>query len=535
MPTPLPVKSPASSKPEVVPSAAGGDDRRMVPSGMSVKLEPPDPAQTGVLEPGTIIAERYRVDSLLGEGGMGKVYAAEHVHMRKQVAIKVLHPEMSTTPEVVARFEREAVAAGKIAHPNVAAATDFGRLENSSFFLVLEYVAGTDLRARINEGALSPERAVHIVRQITSAVGAAHAAGVVHRDLKPENIMLVEREGDPDFVKVLDFGIAKIDSIGILGDPASTASGPSSAQPLTKMGAVFGTPDYMSPEQALGQPIDARSDLYSIGVIFFELVAGQRPFKGGAVTLMRAHVLDAVPTLPPELVDTLGPQFNLVIQKLLQKSANERYSSATELLQALDDLYSEPPIETAAEPPLGTRPTAIDLNPGPKSLPAPALTDSSAAFIPVPTRRRRAFGPLSWLIIVGLGGAGLYWLAVSPTPVPKDLSNLLTPTPASPHPSAVASEAPVESTASLPQAAPPTLDSAFAPQAIDSSGQSETDEIATAPDDSTPQLASSAAPHHGARVTQTRPATKPMHKTNKPQPAPRHPFIPPPSTWFKTP
>src|SRR5580692_9262827 len=229
MPTPLPVKSPASSKPEVVPSAAGGDDRRMVPSGMSVKLEPPDPAQTGVLEPGTIIAERYRVDSLLGEGGMGKVYAAEHVHMRKQVAIKVLHPEMSTTPEVVARFEREAVAAGKIAHPNVAAATDFGRLEDRSFFLVLEYVAGVDLRSILRRGPVTPARALHIVRQITSAVGAAHAAGIVHRDLKPENVMLVDRDGDPDFVKVLDFGIAKIDALGMNEGPSrSSASGPSS-------------------------------------------------------------------------------------------------------------------------------------------------------------------------------------------------------------------------------------------------------------------------------------------------------------------
>src|SRR3984957_3805739 len=312
--------SSSQSAPGGASNSGLGPERSPVPEGSARRrISEADrvPLTTGI-EPGTVIADRYRIEALLGEGGMGKVYRAEHVHMRKPVAVKVLHGDVSTTPEVVARFEREAVAAGKIAHPNVAAATDFGRLENSSFFLVLEYVAGTDLRARINEGALSPERAVHIVRQITSAVGAAHAAGVVHRDLKPENIMLVEREGDPDFVKVLDFGIAKIDSIGILGDPASTASGPSSAQPLTKMGAVFGTPDYMSPEQALGQPIDARSDLYSIGVIFFELVAGQRPFKGGAVTLMRAHVLDAVPTLPPELVDTLGPQFNLVIQKLLQ-------------------------------------------------------------------------------------------------------------------------------------------------------------------------------------------------------------------------
>src|SRR3984957_2660991 len=220
MPTPLPAKSPEVSK----PAAGSGEDRGMLPSGMSVKLAPPDPAQPGTLEPGTIIAERYRVESLLGEGGMGKVYAAEHIHMRKQVAIKVLHSEMSTTPEVVARFEREAVAAGKITHPNVAAATDFGRLEDRSFFLVLEYVAGVDLRSALRPGALPPERAVKIIRQITAAVGAAHAAGVVHRDLKPENIMLVDRDGEADFVKVLDFGIAKIDAIGI-GEKAEGAPG----------------------------------------------------------------------------------------------------------------------------------------------------------------------------------------------------------------------------------------------------------------------------------------------------------------------
>src|SRR5580704_535990 len=237
MATPLPAERRSASSSE----AAERNERGVLPSRTSAKLEPPDSAQFSTLEPGTVIAERYRVDSLLGEGGMGKVYAAEHVHMRKQVAIKVLHPEMSTTPEVVARFEREAVAAGKIAHPNVAAATDFGRLEDRSFFLVLEYVAGVDLRAVLRRGQVAPESAVHILRQITSAVGAAHAAGIVHRDLKPENIMLVDRDGDPDFVKVLDFGIAKIDAIGMNEGPSrSSASGPSSEQPLTKLGAVFG-------------------------------------------------------------------------------------------------------------------------------------------------------------------------------------------------------------------------------------------------------------------------------------------------------
>jgi serine/threonine protein kinase len=515
MPTPLPAKSPDALKPEPSPP----NERGMVPSGMSVKLEPVDPAQPGTLEPGTIIAERYRVDALLGEGGMGKVYAAEHVHMRKQVAIKVLHPEMSTTPEVVARFEREAVAAGKITHPNVATATDFGRLANSSFFLVLEYVAGTDLRAAINKGSIGAERAVHIVRQITSAVGAAHAAGVVHRDLKPENIMLVDRDGDPDFVKVLDFGIAKIDAIGITDPKASPASGPSSAQPLTKMGAVFGTPDYMSPEQALGQPIDARSDLYSIGVIFFELLAGHRPFKGGAVTLMRAHVLDAVPSLPPTIIEALGTRYDDVIQKLLQKSATDRYASAAELLQALDALFEEQP----AAAPSATAATRIELDAGPKS--SARFSDLVVEDVP---RKRRAFGPLSWLVVLASAGGAIYWLAAAPTSVAKDLSNLVdTAAPA------VSASVPTSSAAPSQSAEPQSYDWVEAP--ADSSATTETDEMTTAPDDSAPAAASSAGPHHlGPHVTQARPAAKPIHKTNRPsQPPPRHPLIPPPSQWFK--
>ncbi len=539
MPTPLPAKAPPTVKPKE-------EGHGLMPSGMSVKLEPPDPAQAGTLEPGTIIAERYRIDSLLGEGGMGKVYAAEHVHMRKQVAIKVLHAEMSTTPEVVARFEREAVAAGKITHPNVATATDFGRLANSSFFLVLEYVAGTDLRQAIAKGALSPERAVHIVRQIASAVGAAHAAGVVHRDLKPENIMLVDRDGDPDFVKVLDFGIAKLDAIGISDPGANRGSkdslqgdGPSAqaAQPLTKLGAVFGTPDYMSPEQALGQPIDLRSDLYSIGVIFFELLSGERPFKGGAVTLMRAHVLDAVPALPPAVVEALGPRYNPVIQKLLQKSATERYATAAELIDVLDGLSGDPLPEPTPEAVKVLAPTTVQVEA--TALPSsPALTDSSSAFVPV--RRRRAFGPLSWLILVACGGAGAYWLLETPAPVRGNLWDMVSTV--GPRTSAAAtmdSAAPSAlSPASPPtQAAAPELDTSSAPQGIDSAGATETDEMSTAADDSaSPALPASAGPHHlGPHVTQSRPASKPIHKTNKqPQPPPpRHPFIPPPSQWFK--
>ena len=169
---------------------------------------------------GTVLAGRYRIERLLGSGGMGSVYRAEHVLMRKACAVKVLHREMTQVKEVVARFEREAVAAARIEHPNVAAATDFGQLENGSFYLVLEFIEGKSLSQLIAEhGALPEERALLIARQIADALSAAHAAGIVHRDLKPDNVMLVTKDGSGDFVKVLDFGIAKVKIEEAGGEP----------------------------------------------------------------------------------------------------------------------------------------------------------------------------------------------------------------------------------------------------------------------------------------------------------------------------
>jgi len=222
------------------------------------------------IAPGDIISDRYRVVDKIGEGGMGAVFRAEHVHMRKMVALKVLLSELARHEEVVARFEREAVSAANIEHPNVATATDFGRLPDGSFFLVMEYVPGRSLRAELENGRLEPARALKITRGILGAIEAAHLKNIVHRDLKPENVMLVERDGDPDFVKVLDFGIAKTDVM--TGDPAKPG--------LTRTGAVMGTPEYMAPEQAVGQQVDARSDLYSLGIIMYEMLAGFPPFSG---------------------------------------------------------------------------------------------------------------------------------------------------------------------------------------------------------------------------------------------------------------
>ncbi len=274
---------------------------------------------------GTVVGERYRLEDLLGVGGMGAVYRAQHVLMQKTLALKVLHRGMAQVDEVVARFEREAVAAGNIEHPNVARATDFGRLEDGSFFLVLEYVDGTSLRAVIeSQGRMAPQRCIRIMRQIAGAVGAAHALGIVHRDLKPENVMLLERAEEPDFVKVLDFGIAKVN----FGD----ASG---QRALTRVGAVFGTPEYMSPEQALGEPVDARSDLYALGVILYEMLDGGTPFASEEPTrVLAAHITAPVPPLGTHVPAPLAA----VVDRLLAKKPKDRVQSAKDLVLLLDEV-----------------------------------------------------------------------------------------------------------------------------------------------------------------------------------------------------
>jgi tRNA A-37 threonylcarbamoyl transferase component Bud32 len=283
------------------------------------------------LPPGALVADRYRVVSFLDEGGMGAVYRVEHQHMRKAFALKVLHRTLVDRPEIVARFEREAVAAGSIGHPNVAAATDFGRLPDGSFFLILELVRGRNLRDELRDGALTPDRASRIVRGIVAGVGAAHAKGIVHRDLKPENIMLVEHEANPDFVKVLDFGIAKLEP----GAPTGADGVPAA---LTRMGAVIGTLEYMAPEQALGNPVDARSDLYSIGVIFYELLSGRCPFEGDAVRLLQQHLLGDVPELPVGVASKLDPRMVSIVRRLLAKHPGERFATAIDLGAALREL-----------------------------------------------------------------------------------------------------------------------------------------------------------------------------------------------------
>jgi serine/threonine protein kinase len=310
---------------------------------------------------GAVLGGRYQIERLIGEGGMGAVYQAEHTHMRKRVALKVLHPEMGRLAEVVARFEREAMAAANIEHPNVAGATDFGKLDDGSFFLVLEYVEGASLREAITKGPLELGRAIHIVRQMASALSRAHALGIVHRDVKPENIMLVEREGDSDFVKMLDFGIAKVPMGGLSGGQRGREE-KGQGQALTQLGMIYGTPEYMAPEQALGQVVDPRADLYALGVIAFEMITGSRPYQHESkVTLLGMHVTAPIPSMLERAPDANIPlEIDAIVARLLAKDSAARFVDARELIEALDTIG---PSSVALAP--------THLAPGP---PAPRLT-----------------------------------------------------------------------------------------------------------------------------------------------------------------
>jgi serine/threonine protein kinase len=288
----------------------------------------PTPTPAGTSLVGQVVSGRYRIERLLGEGGMGAVYLAEHTHMRKRVALKLLHAEMSTDEEVLARFRREAEAAAHVEHPNVAAATDFGQTEEGAFFLVLEYVEGTSLRDALNKGALDPRIALHVARQMAFALERAHGAGIVHRDLKPENVMLVHKGDDPHFVKVLDFGIAKV-------EPSPTRD---ATQPLTRLGTILGTPEYMAPEQALGETVGPAADLYAVGIMLYEMLTHKHPFDAhDRMAVLSMHIVAPVPPMGDRnaAID-VPPLIEKLVRQLLEKDPKLRPQGARALIDAID-------------------------------------------------------------------------------------------------------------------------------------------------------------------------------------------------------
>jgi eukaryotic-like serine/threonine-protein kinase len=332
------------------------------------------PPSTAPFAVGDLVSERYRIEALLGEGAMGAVYRVEHVHMRKRYALKVLLPDASESEEIRARFEREALAAAHIDHPNVVAATDFGRTERGDFFLVLEYVEGRSLREVVEGGPLDVARVSHIAAQIGRALAKAHGLGIVHRDLKPENVMLVTRPGEAELVKVLDFGIAKV--------PIGMGSG-GGGQALTRMGAIFGTPEYMAPEQAVGDVADARADLYSLGIVLYELLTGVRPFDADDLgVLLSQHVHAPVPPMSARAPGVgVPPAVEAVVRRLLEKSASDRYATAREATSALEAAALEAAAQEPADGGAQERaPASAELAP-PSAVRPWARGDESAATV----------------------------------------------------------------------------------------------------------------------------------------------------------
>ncbi len=279
---------------------------------------------------GQTILGQFRILQEIGRGGMGAVYKAEQPDMDRLVAVKILHPRLASRSDLVLRFRREARAMSRLTHPNTVRVLLFGQLDTGALYIVMEFLDGKNLlQVERKEGPLDPVRAGNIMIQVCGALGEAHQQGIVHRDLKPENIVLSTQGGIADFPKVLDFGLAK------MKDPPDPKTG--SMRALTQQGAVFGTPEFMSPEQARGEVLDERSDIYSLCVILYEMVTCKLPFKAKSpMDFITQHIKgkpipvnERVPGLP------LTEKHWTVMERALTKNKDDRYQTTLEFAEAL--------------------------------------------------------------------------------------------------------------------------------------------------------------------------------------------------------
>ena len=368
---------------------------------------PPKPARDPLV--GTEVAGRFRIEELIGQGGMGKVYRARHLALEKIVCLKTLKPALLDDPTLVGRFEREAKAASRLNHPNVIAVLDFGRIgEEGTLYIAMEFVQGKDLRLVLrDEWPLAEDRLVHILAQVLGALGEAHSHNVIHRDLKPENIMLEQRRDAPDFVKVLDFGIAKIMDSDMPG--------------LTRSDVVCGTPQYMAPEQATGSALDSRCDLYAVGVILYQMATGHLPFDGqNSMEVLTKHV-NELPVPPRKKMPDapISEALEKLILKALEKEPSARPQSAEEFRQLLLAVPAQSAAEKGrppAPPPPPLEPTAM-LTPTPQPPPLPKANDAAVA-LPAPKSKTPLYAGAAAAVVLAVIAA----VALRPAPVPAPIA-----------------------------------------------------------------------------------------------------------------
>jgi serine/threonine protein kinase len=416
---------------------------------------------------GQTLDGKYRLIAKLGEGGMGSVYLAVQSQIEREVAVKILRSEFKVNQTAVKRFLREARAASKLSHPHTITVYDFGQAMSGDLYIVMERLTGCSLADLLDDvGAMEAERAVHILSQICDSLTEAHRVGITHRDLKPENIYIEQKAGMPDFVKVLDFGIAKMRA-----DDDDIAK-------ATQTGMICGTPTYMSPEQALGRDLDGRSDIYALGILLYELLTNQRPFEGdAAMEVMLKHINES----PPDIFQRTGIRvphgLQEAIEQLLAKDPTNRPPNCEEVKKLLVAGLSTPLIgsiedEPALNPDARNRPHMRAFLPEKTGLAGQsgATTDLDAARLSrggqssASTRRRDWFWPtaaiLLLLAVIGMVLASVGSFSAEPPPTPSEAratSALTTPVPPS-------KDAPA--TRATPADAPPAEPELVAPAVV---------------------------------------------------------------------